>query len=116
MTAAEAFAKINLGLIVGPVRPDGKHEVVTVLQRIGLSDTVSVEPAPDPEIVVEGFEDTIVRSALTVFVEAAGADHGWSAQIDKRIPVAAGLGGGSSDAGTALRLAARSSVSSARHA
>ena len=105
MTTAEAFAKINLGLVVGPARPDGKHEVVTVLTRIGLSDTIGVEASRDAGVVVEGFEDTIVRTALTAFGEATGADHGWSVRIDKRIPVAAGLGGGSSDAGTALQLA-----------
>jgi 4-diphosphocytidyl-2-C-methyl-D-erythritol kinase len=105
MTSAEAFAKINLGLVVGPVRSDGKHEVVTVLTRIGLADTVAVEAAPTPGVEVVGFEDTIVQTALTAFGEATGADHRWRVRIDKRIPVAAGLGGGSSDAGTALRLA-----------
>jgi 4-diphosphocytidyl-2-C-methyl-D-erythritol kinase len=105
MKAAEAFAKINVGLVVGPARPDGKHEVVTLLQRIELSDSIAVEPSPDREVVVEGFADTTVRSALTAFRAATRAEHGWSVRIDKRIPVAAGLGGGSSDAGTALRLA-----------
>jgi 4-diphosphocytidyl-2-C-methyl-D-erythritol kinase len=104
MKSVEAFAKINLGLVVGPVRPDGKHEVVTVLERIGVSDTIAVEASPYPGVVVEGFEDTIVRAALTAFAEATRADHGWSVRIDKRIPIAAGLGGGSSDAGTALGL------------
>jgi len=105
MKAAEAFGKINVGLVVGPVRPDGKHEVVTLLHRVELSDSIAVEPSADPEVVVEGFEDTIVRSALTAFGAATGAEHGWSVRIEKCIPVAAGLGGGSSDAGTALRLA-----------
>jgi len=104
MTVAEAFAKINLGLIVGPLRPDGKHEVVTLLTRIEISDTIALEQAPDPGIEVAGFEDSIVRAALTAF-DATAATQGWTVRIDKRIPVAAGLGGGSSDAGTALRLA-----------
>jgi 4-diphosphocytidyl-2-C-methyl-D-erythritol kinase len=104
MKAAEAFAKINIGLVVGSVRPDGKHEVLTVLQRVGISDAIAIERSSGEEVVVEGFEDTIVRSALMAFADAS-VDRGWSVRIDKRIPPAAGLGGGSSDAGTALRLA-----------
>ena len=100
----KAYAKINLALVVGEKRPDGLHEVASVLQRIGLADEVEVEPAPALEI--EGFpEDTLVRAALEGLAEAAGAEPGWRARIDKRIPVAAGLGGGSADAGAALALA-----------
>jgi 4-diphosphocytidyl-2-C-methyl-D-erythritol kinase len=95
----DAPAKINLGLAVGPRRPDGKHELVTVLQRLDLADRISVEPAD--ALQVEGFApDTLVAAALA----ALDAPHAWRATIDKRIPVAAGLGGGSSDAATALRL------------
>jgi 4-diphosphocytidyl-2-C-methyl-D-erythritol kinase len=95
-----APAKINLALVGGPRRDDGKHEVVTVYQRVDLGDRITVEPAQ--ETVVEGFrEDTIVRAAL----DALEAPHGWRVRIEKEIPVAAGLGGGSSDAATALRLA-----------
>ncbi|HZT45745.1 MAG TPA: hypothetical protein VFA24_06150 [Gaiellaceae bacterium] len=99
-----AYAKINLALVVGPMRPDGKHEVTTVLQRIALADEVTLEPAP--ALRVAGFEDdTLVRSALERVAEAAGVSSAWAVRIEKRIPVAAGLGGGSSDAATALRLA-----------
>lgn len=94
-----APAKINLALVVGPQRSDGKHELVTVYQRVDLGDRISVEPAG--ETTVDGFDDTIVTRAL----ELLGAPHGWRVQIEKHIPVAAGLGGGSSDAATALRLA-----------
>ena len=95
-----APAKINLALVVGPLRDDGKHELVTVYQRIDLGDRVTVEPAADT--TVTGFpEDTIVRGALALL----DAPHGWRVHIDKAIPLAAGLGGGSSDAATALRLA-----------
>jgi 4-diphosphocytidyl-2-C-methyl-D-erythritol kinase len=98
---ASAPAKLNLALVVGELRPDGKHELATVFQRIDLADRVSVEPADDATTSVEGFpEDTLVAAALA----ALGAPHGWHARIDKRIPVAAGLGGGSSDAAAALRL------------
>jgi 4-diphosphocytidyl-2-C-methyl-D-erythritol kinase len=95
-----APAKINLALVVGPRRADGMHEVTTVYQRIAFGDRVTVEPAD--RTTVDGFpQDTIVREALG----ALGATHGWRVRIEKHIPVAAGLGGGSSDAATALRLA-----------
>jgi 4-diphosphocytidyl-2-C-methyl-D-erythritol kinase len=97
---APAPAKINLALVVGPKRNDGKHEVVTVLQRIDLGDRITVEPAA--LTTISGFaDDTIVRDAL----DALEAPQGWDVHIAKSIPVAAGLGGGSSDAATALRLA-----------
>jgi len=105
MNVTEAHAKINLCLAVGPLRADGKHEVVTVLQRIDLTDTIALAPATVEGIAVEGFEDTIVRNALTLFSRAAAAPSAWSVRIAKRIPVTAGLGGGSSDAAAALRLA-----------
>src|SRR5438067_8301549 len=99
-----AAAKINLALVVGPVRGDGKHEVATVLQRVDLVDRISIEPAR--ELSVEGFAgDTLVERALRALADAAGVEPRWAARIEKRIPVAAGLGGGSSDAASALRLA-----------
>ncbi|HEX5449717.1 MAG TPA: hypothetical protein VFW85_06630 [Gaiellaceae bacterium] len=95
-----APAKINLALVVGPRRPDGKHELATIYQRVDLCDRVRVEPAATTS--VEGFAgDTIVRTALA----GLDAPHGWRVRLDKKIPVAAGLGGGSTDAATALRLA-----------
>jgi 4-diphosphocytidyl-2-C-methyl-D-erythritol kinase len=95
-----AAAKINLALVVGPQRPDGRHELVTVFQRVALSDRLVIQRAP--EIRVAGFDgDTLVRRAL----EHVADGTGFHAKITKRIPVAAGLGGGSSDAATALRLA-----------
>jgi 4-diphosphocytidyl-2-C-methyl-D-erythritol kinase len=101
---ATATAKLNLALVVGPRREDGRHEVATVLQRIDLADRVSIEPAP--ALRVEGFaEDTLVRRALQALAETAGVEPRWKARISKNVPVAAGLGGGSSDAATALRLA-----------
>src|SRR5215210_74336 len=104
MRRAAATAKLNLALVVGPLRHDGRHEVVTVLQRLDLADRISVEPAP--ELRVEGFpEDTLVRRALESLAGAAGTEARWEARIWKHIPVAAGVGGGSSDAATALRLA-----------
>jgi 4-diphosphocytidyl-2-C-methyl-D-erythritol kinase len=104
MIRRPATAKINLALVVGPRRDDGKHEVTTVLQRIDLADRVELRPSAHLE--VSGFAgDTLVRDALTSLAAAAGTRPAWRAKIKKRIPVAAGLGGGSSDAATALRLA-----------
>lgn len=101
---APAPAKINLALVVGPTRDDGKHEVLTILQRIDLADRIRLDEAQTLE--VEGFsEDTLVRSALEQLARRTGAEPRWRVRIEKQIPVAAGLGGGSSDAATALRLA-----------
>lgn len=90
--------------MVGPVRADGLHEVMTVLQALDLSDRVALAPART--LRVDGFpDDTIVRHALEALAAEAGTDPRWRVRIRKRIPVAAGLGGGSSDAAAALRLA-----------
>ena len=104
MKRLPAAAKINLALVVGPTREDGMHEIVTVMQRIDLCD--SVEIAPSASLIVDGFrKDTIVRAALERLAAAAGVEPLWCAKIRKRIPVAAGLGGGSADAAAALALA-----------
>ncbi len=100
MKRGPAAAKINLALVVGPRRADGRHELVTVFQRVALSDHLAIQRASD--IRVEGFDgDTLVARAL----EYVADGNGFHARITKRIPVAAGLGGGSSDAATALLLA-----------
>ena len=101
---ASAPGKINLALVVGPLRHDGKHELLTVYQRIGLADRIDVEPAEHTR--VDGFaEDTLVRDALQLLAAHAAVDQHWHATIEKHVPVAGGLGGGSSDAATALLLA-----------
>jgi 4-diphosphocytidyl-2-C-methyl-D-erythritol kinase len=75
-----------------------------VLQRLDLADRVALEPSP--VLRVRGFTaDTIVREALQSLAGRADVEPRWSVRLTKRIPVAAGLGGGSSDAATALRLA-----------
>jgi 4-diphosphocytidyl-2-C-methyl-D-erythritol kinase len=103
---APAPAKLNLALVVGPRRDGGKHEVATVLQRIDLGDRITVARASGSALRVDGFaQDTLVRRALESLADRAGVEPRWHARIAKRIPVAAGLGGGSSDAATALRLA-----------
>src|SRR5213079_2725147 len=116
MMRAPAPAKINLALVVGPTRDDGKHEVVTVLQRIDLYDEVDVARSDrrGSDVSMSSSEgahppvvENIVTCALGDLSRAAGVEPRWKASIEKRIPVAAGLGGGSSDAATALRLAAQ---------
>lgn len=98
MNRASACAKINLALVVGPKRDDGYHEVATVMQRVDLADRIELEPAEETNVT--GFaDDTLVRRALDLL------GGRWHARIEKHIPVAAGLGGGSSDAATALALA-----------
>jgi 4-diphosphocytidyl-2-C-methyl-D-erythritol kinase len=110
----DAPAKVNLCLFLGPTREDGRHELVSVFEPLTLADRVTLEPAPGAggdEVVCPGVEGpNLAADALAAFRAATG----WDAPavrltIDKRIPVAAGLGGGSSDAAAALRLAARAS-------
>lgn len=103
MTRAPATAKLNLALVVGRAH-DGRHELTTVYQRLDLADRVAIAPAPS--LRVAGFhDDTLVRGALERLAATAGVSTGWNVRLTKRIPVAAGLGGGSSNAATALRLA-----------
>jgi 4-diphosphocytidyl-2-C-methyl-D-erythritol kinase len=99
-----APAKVNLALVVGPRRADGRHEVLTLLDRLALADTVGVRRAAETRVT--GFpDDTIVRAALDALARVAGGEPRFEVRIEKRIPVAAGLGGGSSDAAAALALA-----------
>jgi 4-diphosphocytidyl-2-C-methyl-D-erythritol kinase len=105
-----APAKINLGLFVGPIRADGRHELVTVMQPISLADVLTLEAAPAgaaaDEVVCPGVEgENLAARAIALFRGATGWDGApVRLSIDKRIPVAAGMGGGSADAGAALRL------------
>lgn len=104
MRRAPAAAKLNLALLVGPRGEDGRHDVTTVLQKLDLGDRLAVRRST--RLNVGGFVgDTLVRRAIESVAETARVDTALAIRIDKRIPVAAGLGGGSSDAGTALRLA-----------
>ena len=97
-------AKINLALVVGERRDDGLHELSSVVQRIDLCDRMAIEEGSG--LLVEGFRaDTLVSAALVRLAEAAGVEPRWRVRLDKRIPLGAGLGGGSADAGAALRLA-----------
>jgi 4-diphosphocytidyl-2-C-methyl-D-erythritol kinase len=113
----EAPAKINLCLFLGPARAsDGRHELVTVFQALSLADRVTLEPAPlgatRDEVSCPGVEGPPDANLAAAALRAFRARAGWSGppvrlHIDKRIPVAGGMAGGSADAGAALRLAAR---------
>jgi len=113
---ALAPAKINLGLFLGPTREDGRHELVTVMQSISLADELTLEWAPagasGDEVLCPGVdaERNLAGAALAAFRKATGWEEPpLRLRIDKRIPVAAGLGGGSADAAATLRLASRAS-------
>lgn len=103
-------AKINLELTVGPRRADGYHDLATVYQAVGLHDDVTVELADDWSVTVIGpyaaqvplDGSNLARRAATMLADAAGLDQRAAITIDKEIPVAGGLAGGSADAAAAL--------------
>jgi 4-diphosphocytidyl-2-C-methyl-D-erythritol kinase len=105
---ARAPGKVNLCLFLGPLRDDGRHEVVTLLESVSLADTLTVasDPAARDQVVCAGIHGSnIVAQTLDGL-----RDRGWDpppvrVTIDKRIPIAAGMGGGSADAAAMLRLA-----------
>ena len=107
MLRLRAPAKLNLYLRVLGKRPDGYHELETIFERIDLADTLTFEPAEalsltcsDPELSCG--EDNLVLKAARLLQREAGALKGARIHLEKRIPVAAGLGGGSSDAAATL--------------
>jgi 4-diphosphocytidyl-2-C-methyl-D-erythritol kinase len=103
-----APGKVNLSLFVGAPREDGLHPLVSVVQAVTLADELTMEPAAADEVVCPGVDGpNLAARALAAFREATGWDEPQRITIDKRIPVAAGMGGGSADAAAVLRLAAR---------
>jgi 4-diphosphocytidyl-2-C-methyl-D-erythritol kinase len=104
-----APAKVNLVLQVGPRRDDGLHPICSLFASLDLADTVAVEPAPAPpdEVICPGVEGpNLASAAIAAFREAAGTKlPPLYVAIEKRIPPAAGLGGGSADAAAVLRAA-----------
>jgi 4-diphosphocytidyl-2-C-methyl-D-erythritol kinase len=109
--AVPAFAKINLLLRVVGVRADGHHELRTIFQSIALRDTVTIRPArgsfqlecDDPRCPADD-TNLVWRAAERVWVASGrrGGPRGVAIHLAKRIPMQAGLGGGSSDAAAAL--------------
>jgi 4-diphosphocytidyl-2-C-methyl-D-erythritol kinase len=100
-------AKINLCLRVGPLRPDGYHDVATVLAALALGDNVELEPAAVTRVDAPRLAggDSLVTRALALLAARTGHAAGWRVHVDKHVPVGAGLGGGSADAAAALGLA-----------
>lgn len=100
----KANAKVNLSLSVLGKREDGYHELDTVMQSISLYDTVYIEKSD--KIAVEcgefGGEDNIAFKTAAAFFKASGINAGADIKIEKRIPSAAGMGGGSADAAAVL--------------
>jgi len=102
-----APAKVNLLLHVGPPRDDGLHELCSLFATIDLADAVSVEEAAADEVVCEGVKGPNLALTAVQRFRAAIAPELPPVRIviEKRIPIAAGLGGGSADAAAALRAA-----------
>jgi len=102
-----APAKLNLCLYLGASREDGLHELCSLFEPLALADLIEVEEAERDKVLCAGVKgENLATRAL-----AALRDVGWESpalriEIEKRIPVAAGLGGGSADAAAVLRLAA----------
>lgn len=110
-----AYAKINLALHVRARRPDGYHELETLFAFAEDGDRLSGEPSDDLTLTISGQqaaalaadEDNLVLRAARGLKSAAGVNGGAALHLEKNLPVAAGLGGGSADAAAALRLLAR---------
>jgi 4-diphosphocytidyl-2-C-methyl-D-erythritol kinase len=106
-----APAKLNLGLYLGRPRPDGLHELCSLFEPLALADLIRIEEAERDEVICAGVEgENLAARALAKLRE-----RGWDApplriEIEKRTPVAAGLGGGSADAAAVLRYAAANSA------
>ena len=109
----EAYAKINLFLSVGDKRPDGFHDILSVMHAVSLSDTVTleVEKAPERTISLKSDGDVptgpsnLAWRACEAFLRYAGIDDcKVDIRLEKRIPVAGGLAGGSTDAAATLVL------------
>jgi 4-diphosphocytidyl-2-C-methyl-D-erythritol kinase len=102
-------AKVNLSLWIKGKRPDGYHEIITVMHTINLFDVISFQPSGKLELYIKGNKtlpigrDNLVIKACRLFKEKTGINPKVSINLTKRIPVGAGLGGGSSNAATTLK-------------
>ena len=101
-----APAKLNLCLYVGPRREDGLHEIRSLFEPLELADELQITEAVEDEVIIEGIDGPDLAATARVALR----EHGWDGpplriEVSKRVPVAAGLGGGSADAAAVLRLA-----------
>jgi 4-diphosphocytidyl-2-C-methyl-D-erythritol kinase len=102
-----APAKLNLCLYLGRVRDDGLHELCSLFEPLALADLITVTPAERDEVICPGVEgENLAAKALAALRERGWEREPLRVEIEKRVPVAAGLGGGSGDAAAILRLAA----------
>jgi 4-diphosphocytidyl-2-C-methyl-D-erythritol kinase len=107
---ARAFAKINVGLHVLGKRPDGFHEIRTVYQTVGLADLLQVSISPRQKGIhlecnhgdLSAGPENLVYRAADLWQRSTGYKGGIRLRLEKKIPMGAGLGGGSSDAATTL--------------
>ena len=102
-----AYAKINLSLEVLGKRDDGYHDVATILQTVDLADELTISPSPQLDVLCDdpelSGEQNIVWDAAVAVATYAGIEPKARIGIEKRIPTAAGVGGGSADAAAAVR-------------
>lgn len=110
MVRQKAYAKINLGLDVLRRRPDGYHEVKMIMQTVDICDDLTFEKREEPGIglQIEGAdlpvdENNLVYRAAALLMEKRKPREGVSITLKKRIPIAAGMAGGSADAAAAMR-------------
>ena len=102
-------AKVNLSLWIKGKRPDGYHEIVTVMHTINLMDIISFLPSNRLELSIKGDKtlpldkSNLIIKACRLFQERTGIKPKVKIKLEKRIPVGAGLGGGSSNAATTLK-------------
>ena len=102
-----APAKLNLCLYLGETREDGLHELCSLFEPLALADLIEVSPAARDEVVCPGVGGENLAARALAGLRRRGWEHGpLRVEIEKRVPVAAGLGGGSGDAAAILRLAA----------
>jgi len=110
-----APAKVNLSLEISGRRPDGYHELISLVAFADVGDTLSFRPGGTRQVTLEADGpfatsiegDNLILRAARVFLEHAPDARGGHFILDKQLPVAAGIGGGSSDAAAAVRLLAR---------
>lgn len=105
----KAYAKVNLGLDVVRRLPNGYHEVKMVMQTVGIYDTVTLKKAKEGITVttdneeIPGDENNLVYKAAKLIADACHLTEGVSIRLEKRIPIAAGMAGGSTDAAAVLK-------------
>lgn len=113
MTAVEVFApaKLNLHLHVGPLRADARHPLQSLAVFADVGDRLTIEPADDLQLHIDGpfsqplssEPDNLVLRAARALAEHVGRKANAHIRLEKRLPIASGIGGGSADAAAALR-------------